>query len=145
MDDFGSLGNKYDYDAAQSELQDFAIRLKNKFRLENIFDEVLFDKGVALTPGLQTIITIILIDTAQGQNERHQMGLIDSSYDVDMDEVRKSFEILVEEMRSNPSKRDTYPIDRSLESGGISYPLRSAFSFLKSVKNRWCRIPPFCE
>lgn len=142
MDDFGSLGNGANYFAVQSELQEFAIRLKNRYRLGNIFDEVLFDKGIALTPGLQTIITIIFIEFAQSQFKRHEMGSFDSSYDVDKDEFRKSFEILVEDMKSNPSIRDS---DTSLKSGGVSYPLRSAFSFLNSVKNRWCRIPPFCE
>jgi hypothetical protein len=145
MSSFSSLGDASDYEWARNQLQDLASRLKNAFGLEDLFNDVLFEKGVAFTPGLQMVMTVTLLEAAQAQGERRQAGTFDPSLNVEMDDVRASFEMLVDEMKSNPSTRDIHPIEKTVEAGGVSYPQRSVLSFLKSVRNRWCNIPPICE
>lgn len=133
-----------DYELLQREIQRFATRLKRELDLEDMFNEVLYEKEVALTPSCQTVIALVIIEAAQAQRERHQMGVYDASLDVDPYDLRRSFEAIIDEIKDDPAERDVSPVDKRIVDKGRSYPFRSVLSLLKAIHERWCKIPPFC-
>lgn len=139
------INNGGSYAEAHRRMQELAIDLKQEFRLEEVFNEVIFGEEIAMTPAAQLLLVVPLVEAFVRHESLRESGIQDTGFDVDEGTIRQSLKKLVHEAKVNSARADIYPDELYLEDGNAKkWPMRASFSITKSLFENFCNIPPFC-
>lgn len=139
------ISNGGSYAEAHRRMQELAIILKQEFRLEELFNEVIFGEEIAITPAAQLMLVVPLVEALVRHESLRERGIQDTGLDVDDGTIRQSLKKLVHGAKVNPARVDTYPDELYFEDRDAKkWPMRASVSIIKSLADNFCNIPPLC-
>ncbi|HLG36803.1 MAG TPA: hypothetical protein VI338_01600 [Nitrososphaera sp.] len=145
MPEYNDLVTRTSFGPAHEQIQELLINLKEQYRLEALFDRVISEQGVAISPAAQLMLIVPLLEADAMHSYWEERGVWNTPVDVDRDTVQESLRQLVLEAKKNPARIDQFPDELVLrDHAGNKWPARSTFSIIKSFVSRFCNIPPFC-
>lgn len=146
MPKYNDLINGTRFADAHWKMQELAINLKEQYQLDALFDQVIYEQQIAVSPGAQLMLIVPIIEAMAMQDYWQQEGTQNSVVNVDMDTIRQSLRQLVREAKNNPAHADQFPDQLTMEdSVGREWSMCSSPSIIKSFFRRFCNIPPFCS
>jgi hypothetical protein len=146
MPKYNDLINGKRFADAHWKMQELATNLKEQYQLDALFNEVIYEQEIAVSPAAQLLLILPVIEAMAMQDYWQQEGTQNSVVNVDVDTIRQSLRQLVREAKNNPARADRFPDELTMEdSVGREWPMRSSFSIIKSFFSRFCNIPPFCS
>jgi hypothetical protein len=145
MPRYNDMINREPFISAHVQMSELVRYLKQEFQLEAVFDEVIYEQGIALSPAAQLMLIAPLVDGNLMQSYWQERGIQDTAVNIDTETLRQSLRQLIAEAKINPARADNFPESLTMEAGdGKEWSLRSAFSLIKSFASQFCNIPPFC-